>query len=60
LLSGYVSFITVTAVDSGSKALEFLGLLEDEHNDALAPSVSLNDHHQVHAYFIWTWYHIHF
>ncbi|KAK7814947.1 two-component response regulator arr9, partial [Quercus suber] len=28
----------VTAVDSGSKALEFLGLLEDEHNDALAPS----------------------
>ncbi|KAM3733679.1 hypothetical protein ACB098_11G155000 [Castanea mollissima] len=36
----------VTAVDSGSKALEFLGLLENEHNDALAPSVSLNDHHQ--------------
>ncbi|KAL0007147.1 hypothetical protein SO802_008649 [Lithocarpus litseifolius] len=36
----------VTAVDSGSKALQFLGLLEDEHNDALASSVSLNDHHQ--------------
>ncbi|GMY22709.1 two-component response regulator ORR10-like [Fagus crenata] len=37
----------VTAVDSGSKALEFLGLLEDhEQNDANAPSVSLNDHHQ--------------
>jgi two-component response regulator (ARR-A family) len=46
--SFWVCFIsTVTAVDSGSKALEFLGVLEDEQNQANPPSVFPNDHHQV-------------
>ncbi|KAG6677110.1 hypothetical protein I3842_14G009400 [Carya illinoinensis] len=40
----------VTAVDSGSKALEFLGIHEDEDNEASIASVSPNDdddhHHQ--------------
>ncbi|XP_059458449.1 two-component response regulator ORR9-like [Corylus avellana] len=36
----------VTAVDSGSKALEFLGVLKDEQNQANPPSVFPNDHHQ--------------
>ena len=30
--SGLFLFLTVTAVDSGTKALEFLGLDEDEQN----------------------------
>ncbi|XP_024924172.2 two-component response regulator ORR9-like [Ziziphus jujuba] len=30
----------VTVVDSGTKALEFLGLIEDEQRDAEVPSVS--------------------
>ncbi|KAG2668881.1 hypothetical protein I3760_14G009600 [Carya illinoinensis] len=33
----------VTAVDSGSKALEFLGIHEDEENEASIASVSPND-----------------
>lgn len=35
----------VTAVDSVTKALEFLGLNEDEHTDSILSSVS-SDHHQ--------------
>ncbi|KAF9591647.1 hypothetical protein IFM89_005228 [Coptis chinensis] len=38
----------VTTVDSGSKALEFLGLIEEDHRNpsSNSPSVS-SDHHQV-------------
>jgi hypothetical protein len=44
--SFWVYFIsTVTAVDSG---LEFLGVLEDEQNQANTPSVFPNDHIQVY------------
>ncbi|EXB62659.1 Two-component response regulator [Morus notabilis] len=43
-----ISSYQVTAVDSGSKALEFLGLHEeDEQSDANIPSVSPSNHHQV-------------
>ncbi|OAY53392.1 two-component response regulator ORR9 [Manihot esculenta] len=35
----------VTAVDSGSKALEFLGLNEDEQIDSIPTSVSPDHHH---------------
>ncbi|KAF2323755.1 hypothetical protein GH714_036837 [Hevea brasiliensis] len=38
----------VTAVDSGSKALEFLGLNEDEHTDSILTSVSSDHHHHHH------------
>lgn len=33
-------FIAVTTVDSGSKALEFLGLYEDDQSSPESPSVS--------------------
>ncbi|KAF7849386.1 hypothetical protein BT93_L0860 [Corymbia citriodora subsp. variegata] len=36
----------VTTVDSGSKALEFLGLNEDDRNNSVSPSISTNNHHQ--------------
>lgn len=42
-----VSFIPVTTVDSGSKALEFLGLREDDehdHRNPDIPCVSPNNH----------------
>lgn len=35
---------TVTTVDSGSKALEFLGLQEDDEIDTHQPCVSPNIH----------------
>lgn len=35
-------------MDSGSKALEFLGVHENEQNKANTPSVFPNDHHQVY------------
>lgn len=38
-----VLHITVTTVDSGSKALEFLGLYEDDQSNADSPSVSPNN-----------------
>lgn len=41
------SITTVTAVDSGIKALEFLGLQYDEHISSDLPSVSSNNYHQV-------------
>lgn len=40
-----VFFCSVTAVDSGSKALEFLGLNEDEQIDSIPTSVSPDHHH---------------
>ncbi|RDX96754.1 Two-component response regulator ARR9 [Mucuna pruriens] len=36
----------VTTVDSGSKALEFLGLRESDESNLSTPSVSPNNHHQ--------------
>ncbi|KAK7378079.1 hypothetical protein VNO80_03515 [Phaseolus coccineus] len=36
----------VTTVDSGSKALEFLGLRENDKTNPSTPSVSLNNNHQ--------------
>ncbi|KAB1224985.1 Two-component response regulator ARR9 [Morella rubra] len=36
----------VTAVDSGTKALEFLGFHDDEQNETESHSVSPNDHRQ--------------
>ncbi|KAI6673698.1 hypothetical protein NL676_001604 [Syzygium grande] len=36
----------VTTVDSGSKALEFLGLHEDDQSSSDSPSISTNKHHQ--------------
>ena len=52
------SVFAVTAVDSGSKALEFLGLNDEvEQSDiAEAPSVSPNNHHQVlHSWVVSFW-----
>lgn len=40
-------FFTVTAVDSGIKALEFLGLQRDAHVTKDLSSVALNHFHQV-------------
>lgn len=37
----------VTTVDSGSKALEFLGLHEDDQSSSDSPSISTNKHHQA-------------
>lgn len=42
-----VHFIVVTTVDSGSKALKFLGLHEDDQRNPEIPSVCPNSHHQV-------------
>ena len=36
--------ITVTALDSGSKALKFLGLVEDEQRNKEPPSIALESH----------------
>jgi len=36
--------MTVTTVDSGSKALKFLGLQEDEQSNPDTPYVSPNNH----------------
>lgn len=49
------SIFAVTAVDSGSKALEFLGLndQDDQGTIAEAPSVSLNNQHQVHFWVLY-------
>lgn len=41
--------MAVTTVDSGSKALEFLGLLEDEQRSSGPPSLSSRSH-QVDSY----------
>ncbi|XP_057983155.1 two-component response regulator ORR9 [Malania oleifera] len=46
----------VTTVDSGSKALEFLGLYEDHQNNPKPPSVSLNNHQEVEVNLIITDY----
>ncbi|KAJ7949343.1 Two-component response regulator like [Quillaja saponaria] len=46
----------VTAVDSGSKALEFLGLNEDEQRKANPPSVSLENQQDVEVNLIITDY----
>ncbi|XP_010276614.1 PREDICTED: two-component response regulator ARR9-like [Nelumbo nucifera] len=45
----------VTTVDSGSKALEFLGLREDDQTDPNPPSVSSN-HHEMEVNLIITDY----
>lgn len=49
------SIFAVTAVDSGSKALEFLGLndQDDQSTIAEAPSVSPNNQHQVHFWVLY-------
>lgn len=48
-------FFTVTAVDSGIKALEFLGLQREEHLAKDLTSVALNHYHQVsHITFYFT------
>ncbi|GFY96140.1 response regulator 9 [Actinidia rufa] len=46
----------VTTVDSGSKALEFLGLNEDEQINSNQPSVSPNNHQEVEVNLIITDY----
>ncbi|KAK4743346.1 hypothetical protein SAY87_001347 [Trapa incisa] len=46
----------VTTVDSGSKALEFLGLLEDEQSGSDSPSVSSHAHQVVEVNLIITDY----
>ncbi|XP_022766591.1 two-component response regulator ARR9-like [Durio zibethinus] len=46
----------VTTVDSGSKALEFLGLHEGDTNDPNTPSVSSNNHQEVEVNLVITDY----
>ncbi|GMN60911.1 hypothetical protein TIFTF001_029996 [Ficus carica] len=46
----------VTTVDSGSKALEFLGFHEDEQINPASPYVSLNNHQEVEVNLIITDY----
>lgn len=46
----------VTTVDSGSKALEFLGLNEDKHKDTNQLSISPNSHQEVEVNLIITDY----
>ncbi|XP_027341098.1 two-component response regulator ARR9-like isoform X1 [Abrus precatorius] len=46
----------VTAVDSGSKALKFLGLVEDEQRNEKPPSVSPETHQDVEVNLIITDY----
>lgn len=43
----FIYLFTVTAVDSGLKALEFLGLQREGHVTKDLPSVALNHYHQV-------------
>lgn len=48
----FLSISAVTAVDSGSKALEFLGLHnQDDQIDADIPSLSPDNHQQVYMLF---------
>ncbi|GFY98155.1 response regulator 9 [Actinidia rufa] len=46
----------VTTVDSGSKALQFLGLNEDDQINSNQPSVSVNNHQEVEVNLIITDY----
>ncbi|OVA19971.1 Signal transduction response regulator [Macleaya cordata] len=46
----------VTTVDSGSKALEFLGLMEDEQRNSSPPSVSSDFHQELEVNLIITDY----
>nr|GMC81980.1 two-component response regulator ARR9 [Ipomoea batatas]GMC88645.1 two-component response regulator ARR9 [Ipomoea batatas] len=46
----------VTTVDSGSKALQFLGLNEDDQKNPIQPSVSPNNHQEVQVNLIITDY----
>ncbi|XVE95784.1 hypothetical protein REPUB_Repub02eG0163700 [Reevesia pubescens] len=46
----------VTTVDSGSKALEFLGLNEDDTTNSNTPSVSPNNHQEVEVNLVITDY----
>lgn len=46
----------VTTVDSGSKALQFLGLVEDEQRNISPPSVSSNFHQEIEVNLIITDY----
>ncbi|XP_028101801.1 two-component response regulator ARR9-like [Camellia sinensis] len=50
------SSFQVTTVDSGSKALQFLGLNEDEQSNPDQPSVSPNNHQGVEVNLIITDY----
>ena len=54
----FMIVFTVTAVDSGSKALEFLGLNnnEDEQRNSILASVSPDDHQDVEVNLIITDY----
>ncbi|KAI4300872.1 hypothetical protein L6164_034200 [Bauhinia variegata] len=51
-----ISSYQVTTVDSGSKALEFLGLRENDQSDPNSPSVSPNNHQEVEVNLIITDY----
>ncbi|KAB1222231.1 Two-component response regulator ARR9 [Morella rubra] len=51
-----VSSYQVTTVDSGTKALEFLGLHEDDQSNPDTPSVSPNNHQEVEVNLIITDY----
>ncbi|KAJ9181009.1 hypothetical protein P3X46_009186 [Hevea brasiliensis] len=51
-----ISSFQVTTVDSGSKALEFLGLHEDDQSNPEKPSVSPNNHQEVEVNLIITDY----
>ena len=44
--------MAVTAVDSGSKALEFLGFNEDQQRNTDQPSVFPNNHHVIFPPFL--------
>ncbi|XP_019162256.1 PREDICTED: two-component response regulator ORR9-like [Ipomoea nil] len=46
----------VTTVDSGSKALQFLGLNEDDQKNPIQPSVSPNNHQEVQVNLVITDY----
>lgn len=46
----------VTTVDSGSKALEFLGLHENEESNPNTPSISPNNHQEVEVNLVITDY----
>ncbi|KDP37824.1 hypothetical protein JCGZ_06726 [Jatropha curcas] len=51
-----ISSYQVTTVDSGSKALQFLGLNEDDQSNSETPSVSPNNHQEVEVNLIITDY----
>lgn len=51
-----ISSYQVTTVDSGSKALEFLGINEPDSSNSDQSSVSLNNHHEIEVNLVITDY----